>query len=144
MKYSVIVASLALGVFAIPQEQSSTITSAPAAPSYSQTPQQSCAAQCDDADVTCKAQCFGVARPNTSQVLETTKCAEECDQGSGSPEDTKKFGDCLQKCYADFFPSSQTLDGGAPGSPASSAGAQGTGTAGEPTGTSNEESKSDL
>jgi hypothetical protein len=136
MKYAVIIASLALGVFAFPQDQASTITSAPAVPSYTPTPQQQCAAKCDDADVTCKAECFGVARPNTSQILETNKCAAECDQGSGSPEDTKKFGECLQDCYAKFFPSSQTLSGPAPASDAAA-----TGTV---TGTATEEGKSKL
>jgi hypothetical protein len=64
---------------------------------------------CDPGDVTCQAQCVGVARPNSSQVVETNECAAKCDQGSGSPEDTQKFADCQQDCYAKYFPSSQTL-----------------------------------
>jgi len=132
MKYAVIIASLALGAFALPQDQASTITSAPPAASYSATPQQKCAEKCDAADVTCKAECFGVARPNTSQILETTECAMKCDQGSGSPEDTKKYADCQQACFASFFPSSQTLGGPAP---ASNAAATGTAATGSPTGT---------
>lgn len=135
MKYSVIIASLALGVFAFPQDQGSTITSA-SAPGYTPTPQQQCAEKCDVTDVTCKAECFGVARPNESQVNESTQCAMKCDQGSGSPEDTEKYAQCQQDCYASFFPSSQTL-GGAP--PASNPAATGTTT---PTGT--EEGKSWL
>jgi len=131
MKYSVIIASLALGAFALPQDQASTITSAPAVPSYTPTPQQQCADKCDVADVTCRAECFGVARPNTSQILETTECAMKCDQGNGSPEDTQKYADCQQACFASFFPSSQTL--GAP-APASNAATTGTAT-GTPTGT---------
>lgn len=132
MKYSVIIASLALGAFAFPQDQASTITSAPAVPSYSPTPQQQCADKCDAADVTCKAECFGVARPNTSQIIETTECAMKCDQGSGSPEDTKKYADCQQACFASFFPSSQTLGGP---NPASNPGATGTAATGSPTNT---------
>lgn len=121
MKYSAVILSFALGVFALPQEASSVTTPAPSAPSVSFTPQQTCAAACADDDVTCKAECFGVARPNTSQILETTQCAMDCDQGSGSPEDTKAYGDCQQACYAKYFPSSQTLGVGGP-APASSAG----------------------
>lgn len=104
MKYSTVLLSLAIGAFALPQD--ATTTTSALTPFQSQ---QACAEKCDAADVTCKAQCLGVARPNESQVNESTKCAMECDQGDGSPEATKKYGECQQDCYAKFFPSSQTL-----------------------------------
>ncbi|KAF2750613.1 hypothetical protein M011DRAFT_464417 [Sporormia fimetaria CBS 119925] len=119
MKYSAVILSLALSAFAMPQEQASTITESAAAPSHSFTPQELCSQKCDDSDVTCKAECFGVARPNESQVNETTKCAMECDQGSGSPEDTEAYAKCQADCFARLFPSSQTLQ--APGGQASDA-----------------------
>lgn len=57
---------------------------------------------------------MGIARPNTSQVVETNECAAKCDQGDGSKADSDKFSDCVQSCIASFFPSSQTLGVGAP------------------------------
>jgi len=137
MKYSAVILALALGAFALPQE-ASTITSAPATgTSSAKSPEQTCLDSCDITDVTCRAECLGVARPNESQVEETTKCAEDCDQGSGSPEDTKKYGECQQACFAKYFPSSQTLDapGGASNAAATGTGASGTaqGTGAEPT-----------
>ncbi|KAF2118267.1 hypothetical protein BDV96DRAFT_684919 [Lophiotrema nucula] len=119
MKYSTIIVSLAAGVFALPQDQS-TITSAPAsAASGSLTPQQSCALySCQAGDVTCQASCLGIARPNSSQAVETTECAAKCDQGDGSPEATEKYSECVQSCIASLFPSSQTA-----GLPAAASGA---------------------
>lgn len=145
MKYSLIFVSLALGAFALPQDQAS-VTS-PAAPGPSFSPQQECAAKCEVTDVTCKAECFGVARPNESQVVETTQCAAECDQGDGSPEATERYGQCLLDCNAKFFPSSQTLTDPAPASnPAATATPTDgsnptdgpTGTGAKPTGSSTE------
>ncbi|KAF2662978.1 hypothetical protein K491DRAFT_672800 [Lophiostoma macrostomum CBS 122681] len=126
MKYAAIIVSLAIGAFALPQD-ASTITSAPAsAASAGLTPQQSCAVACDPADVNCKASCLGIAHPNSSQAVETTECAEKCDQGDGSPEATEKYSECVQGCIASYFPSSQTVQVGAA---ASSAAASLTGSA---------------
>jgi hypothetical protein len=134
MKYTVILA-LAVGAFARPQDASS-ITSAPAsAASAALTPQVSCALACDPADVTCQASCMGIARPNSSQAVETNECAAKCDQGDGSPAATEKFSQCVQSCIASFFPSSQTVavpavgSAGASQSGAPSAGASATGAA---------------
>lgn len=110
MKYSAILFALALGVAAIPQDQTSTITSAPS-PTTTQSATEICLGKCDSADVTCQARCVGVARPNESQIAETTECAAKCDQGDGSPEATEKYADCQQACLAKYFPSSQTLSG---------------------------------
>ncbi|ORY00224.1 hypothetical protein BCR34DRAFT_638345 [Clohesyomyces aquaticus] len=100
MKYSAVILAFAVGVFAVPQAASTTTAL---------TPQASCLASCNASDVTCRAQCLGVARPNESQVADTNACAYKCDQGDGSPAATEKYGQCLQSCYASFFPSSQTL-----------------------------------
>lgn len=106
MKYSVIIPALALVGFAVAQE--GTPTNSATTPYESQ---EQCAEDCDPADVTCRAQCLGVARPNTEQVMETTECAAACDQGDGSAEATRRYGECQQACYASFYPSSQTLGG---------------------------------
>lgn len=68
---------------------------------------------------------MGIARPNSSQAVETTECAAKCDQGDGTKEATEKYSDCVQSCIANLFPSSQTgamIPGGG-AAPASSAGA---------------------
>lgn len=67
---------------------------------------------------------MGIARPNSSQAVETTECAEKCDQGDGSAEATQKYSDCVQSCIASLFPSSQTgsLIPGAAASPGAASG----------------------
>ena len=125
MKYAAIILSLAIGAFALPQDASST-TSAPATTAAAAlTSQQSCALACDAGDVTCQAACLGIAHPNSSQAVETTECAEKCDQGDGSPGATEKYSQCVQACIASYFPSSQTVAVGA----AASSGAATTGSA---------------
>ena len=130
MKYSVTLLALAAVAFALPQEASS-ITSAPVA-SASLDPYtaslMSCVSSCDAADVTCQAQCVGVARPNSSQVVETNECAAKCDQGDGSKQATDDYAKCQSDCFASLFPSSQTLAPAAGG--ASSGSAKATGSAG--------------
>lgn len=71
---------------------------------------------------------MGIARPNSSQAVETTECAAKCDQGDGSAEDTKKYSDCVQSCIASLFPSSQT-GSQIPGAAASSGAVTRSGTA---------------
>ena len=72
---------------------------------------------------------MGIARPNSSQAVETNECAAKCDQGDGSPDATQKFSDCVQGCIASLFPSSQT-GSQIPGAAASSAAGSGTGASG--------------
>jgi hypothetical protein len=130
MKYTVAILALAAGVFAIPQDASS-ITSAPAATSTPELlPAISCVNNCEPGDVTCQAACLGAAHPNTANVIDTTKCAEKCDQGDGSKEDSDKFSACVQSCISNHFPTSQTV---APAAGAS-AGASGASNAANPTG----------
>lgn len=128
MKYIAILA-LAVGALARPQDASSITSAPPTAASAALTPQVSCALACNPGDVTCQAACLGIARPNSSQVVETNECAAKCDQGDGSPAATEKFSQCVQACISSHFPSSQTAFGGpgnaAPSGAASSAGATG-------------------
>lgn len=129
MKYTAALIALAAGALALPQEASS-ITSAPTA-SVSLTPTQSCLASCSAGDVTCQAACVGVARPNSSQAVETNECAARCDQGDGSPEATEAYAKCQQDCFASLFPSTQTLAPFAPGAASSgAAGASASGSGG--------------
>jgi hypothetical protein len=111
MKYSIVIVALAAAAFALPQDQSS-ITSAPA-PSASLDPQiaslVNCVKSCAPEDVTCQAQCAGVARPNSSQAIETNECAAKCDQGDGSAEETEAYAKCQTDCFASLFPSTQTV-----------------------------------
>ncbi|KAJ8112151.1 hypothetical protein OPT61_g5412 [Boeremia exigua] len=131
MKYTAVLLAFAAGALA----QSSSAPATTAVPELS--PAIKCVQACDPADVTCQAACLGNARPNESQVIETTKCAEKCDQGGGSPEDTQKYSDCVQSCIANNFPSSQTgslIPGGAPAA-ASSVAASGSNAAASATAT---------
>lgn len=149
MKYSTVLLSLAIGAFALPQEAS--VTSAPATTGTVElTPQQTCLATCDDSDVTCRAACLGVARPNSSQAVETNECAAKCDQGDGSPEQSQKFSDCVQACIYSLFPSTQTVGGPAVASSAAGTEASATGSTdpanstGSPSGTGSEATGTDA
>lgn len=109
MKYTTALIAFAAGALA--QESSSSITSAPSATALPEVaPSISCVSACTPGDVTCQASCLGIARPNSSQAVETTECAARCDQGDGSAEDTKQYSDCVQSCIANLFPSSQTVN----------------------------------
>jgi len=131
MKYSaVVLGSLISAAVAVPNG-SSNVAEAPTA-TVSLTPQQSCAVHCDPADTMCKAACFGAAHPNSSQAVDTVKCAAKCDQGDGSPEATKKYADCQAACFASFFPTTQT---GMPKANGPASSAAGTGTDAKATGT---------
>jgi hypothetical protein len=78
--------------------------------SVSMSPQASCLTHCpqDENWANCAAQCEGVPHPETSNVIDTTKCSMQCDQGDGSPADTKAYGECLQKCSDQFYYTSNT------------------------------------
>jgi hypothetical protein len=109
MKYSAIILAFVAGAFAVPQ---ASITAAPAAPTApipsGLAPQVSCALACTPGDVMCQAACLGNARPNASQVVDTNKCAANCDQGDGSAQAAKDYGQCVDGCINSLFPSSQT------------------------------------
>lgn len=120
MKYTAILVTLVAGVFAIPQQGS--VTSAPATTAaISLTPQQTCLATCNPSDVTCRAACLGIARPNSKQAVDTNECVAKCDQGDGSKEATDKYTECRNACIASIFPSTQTIAPFGPGGVASNA-----------------------
>ncbi|KAJ5106211.1 hypothetical protein N7456_002886 [Penicillium angulare] len=62
-----------------------------------------CAKSCDSKDTCCIAKCYHVPCPNANQANDTNKCVSACPQGTGTPEDTKKFSDCEQSCYSSHF-----------------------------------------
>ncbi|KAH7123957.1 hypothetical protein B0J11DRAFT_506998 [Dendryphion nanum] len=120
MKYTAILVTLVAGVFAIPQQGSSASVPATTA-AVALTPQQTCLNTCNPADVTCRAACLGIARPNSKQAVDTNECVAKCDQGDGSKEATEKYGQCRDACIASIFPSTQTIAPFAPGGVASNA-----------------------
>lgn len=73
-----------------------------AAPQGTSSEVESCISDCPDGDVGCVATCVGVPNPNEADANANTECAEQCDQGDGSPEDTEAYGLCLAQC-ADTF-----------------------------------------
>lgn len=122
MKYTAAFLAFAVGALA-----QSSVTSAPTTISTPEvSPSLSCVEACDASDVTCKAGCLGIARPNPSQAIETTECAAKCDQGDGTKEATERYSDCVQSCIANLFPSSQTGSQVPGGAAASSAAVTGT------------------
>lgn len=97
MKFSaVILAAFAAAVYAAPQD-STPVSSAT-------TPQASCLSGCGLTDLKCQASCVGVPYPNEDDANATTKCAEGCEQGDGSPQAAVDFGNCVQDCIKQNFP----------------------------------------
>ncbi|KAG6037883.1 hypothetical protein E4U40_002095 [Claviceps sp. LM458 group G5] len=62
-----------------------------------------CLKKCAVGDVNCQSHCITVPSPNEQQVNDTTKCAAACPQGSGSPEETQKYADCVQGCISKHY-----------------------------------------
>jgi hypothetical protein len=127
MKFSTALISAALVAFAAAQTTTSTSE-------IPKTTQEICLEDCGDSDVTCRAGCLGVPRPNEEQIAETDKCSRACDQGEGSPEDIEAYGQCLLACVdSHFLPTS--VGGTAP----TGSGAAPTGTDGAGSGDDNED-----
>jgi hypothetical protein len=83
--------------------QSDTTTTA-ASSTNSASSVASCIAACDAGDVNCQAVCVNVPAPNESQILATNECStNECTQGDGSADDTKKYGECLASCASQYY-----------------------------------------
>ncbi|KAI9866590.1 MAG: hypothetical protein M1813_001142 [Trichoglossum hirsutum] len=125
----IIAGFLAAAVQAVPQASD---TAAPA-PTHTQTPQEICLGKCKPGDVDCQAACIVVPAPNESMVNDTHDCAAKCNQGSGSPADTKAYSDCVQSCISSHFYS------GSPATPKPASGSASAGSAaatGSATGTS--------
>ena len=89
MRFSTAVASSSLLAFALAAPQLAAEV-------------QDCIDACPAADVGCKATCVGVPNPNEAEAIANNDCAEECDQGDGSPAETEAFAACLARC-ADTF-----------------------------------------
>ncbi|KAH0550921.1 hypothetical protein GP486_007717 [Trichoglossum hirsutum] len=104
----IITSLLAVAVQAVPQGSatSAAATSAAPIPTHSPTPQEICLQKCNPGDVDCQAGCIVVPAPNQSMVIDTHDCAAKCNQGSGSPADTKAYSDCVQACISSHFYSS--------------------------------------
>ncbi|KAJ6144145.1 hypothetical protein N7470_008040 [Penicillium chermesinum] len=88
MKLSLIALSAALAVAAA----DTTSTTEPTA-TVTLSPEAQCATHCDRNDTCCIAKCYHVPCPNATQANDTNSCVRACPQGTGSPEDTKKFAD---------------------------------------------------
>lgn len=95
MKFLNIAALSALAVLAAAQET--------VAPTPTLSPQARCAQKCDAKDVCCFAECYKVPCPSDGMANDTTECVAECDQGSGSPADTKAFAECVNGCIGTHF-----------------------------------------
>ena len=101
-------------------------------------PMEKCALDCGDKDICCRAACANVPCPSDAMANRTTECAMNCDQGDGSPEDTKKYAECQSQCINSyFFTGTATLPSSATPTSDSEGGddAAQTNSAGEPTGT---------
>jgi len=51
----------------------------------------------------CIASCYKVPCPSDSQANDTNKCVAACPQGTGTLADTKKYTECQQKCFDNYF-----------------------------------------
>ena len=87
-----------------------------AAPQGTSSEVESCIDECTEGDVGCVAACVGVPNPDEADANANTDCAEECDQGDGSPEDTEAYALCLAQCADTFI-----LPGGNPPAPSQTA-----------------------
>ncbi|KZF25958.1 hypothetical protein L228DRAFT_235085 [Xylona heveae TC161] len=100
MRFFTVIATLSLTV-AVSALGNSTSTGQ--SPSGTTASQQACLNKCTPTDLNCQAACVGVPSPNNSQANKNTQCAQNCDQGNGSPEDTKKYGECLSSCASSYY-----------------------------------------
>ncbi|KAJ6446046.1 cell division control protein 54 [Purpureocillium lavendulum] len=62
-----------------------------------------CLKACKPGDVNCQSHCITVPNPDENQVNATNKCVAACPQGDGSPAQTDKYSQCVQKCIADNY-----------------------------------------
>jgi hypothetical protein len=67
-----------------------------------------CLANCDPADVDCRARCAAVPSPNQNQANATIECVANCDQGEGSEADIQAYILCRDGCINENF---YTTDG---------------------------------
>lgn len=103
MKFSTIILSAGLIACAAAADSSVTSSTVPVPTSSYDDVVVQCLKKCNDTDVACRASCLGVPTPSDEDVKKSTECAGKCAQGSGTPEDTKKYGDCQLACYSSYF-----------------------------------------
>jgi len=93
-----------LGLAAAQSETSNSNSASSTSSSAAAGSTEACLADCAVGDVDCQAVCVNVPAPNASQIEATNQCSvNECTQGDSGPEDTKKYGECLQSCANDFY-----------------------------------------
>lgn len=108
MKFSSVILAVSLAAVAsaqssgTPTQAASSVATPTQTSSFTDT-QQKCLDGCDASDVNCKANCLGNPTPSDDMANATTECSKKCDQGSGTAEDTKAYGDCLDKCRNENF-----------------------------------------
>ncbi|KAJ5278671.1 hypothetical protein N7478_004043 [Penicillium angulare] len=78
-------------------------TTTAAASTITTSAEAQCSKSCDSKDTCCIAKCYHVPCPSVNQASDTNKCVSACPQGTGTPEDTKKYSDCEQSCYNSHF-----------------------------------------
>jgi len=115
MKYSAAIFAALVAVAAAQSSGAATAASPSPTVSKAPTPQELCLKACDQNAPdysTCQAHCQNVPAPNESMVNANTECAAKCDQGKGTPEDTKKYAECQDNCITKHFMPSQTAGAG--------------------------------
>ncbi|OQD72983.1 hypothetical protein PENDEC_c017G04621 [Penicillium decumbens] len=96
MKFNILAISTLLALAAAETTTAETAT-------VTLTPEQSCAANCNTTERCCIASCYKVPCPSDSQANDTNKCVAACPQGTGTLADTKKYTECQQKCFDNYF-----------------------------------------
>ncbi|KAM0342773.1 hypothetical protein ACHAPU_009265 [Fusarium lateritium] len=96
MRFTSIFVAGAFATMAAAQSKTSGLTPA-------QESQAECLSECEAGDVKCQSYCISVPSPNEKDIEKTTKCAADCDQGSGSASDTEKYSACVQGCISDNY-----------------------------------------
>ncbi|KAJ5086120.1 hypothetical protein N7532_010891 [Penicillium argentinense] len=101
-----------------------------------------CAKNCAAKDICCTAKCYKVPCPSDSQANDTNECVSKCPQGTGTPEDTKKYSDCQQACFSShYFPIDGTTATGTAGTAATASGSEATQTGSDSSNDSGNSSK---
>lgn len=124
MKFSAVVFA---GIVAVAYADSSSNSTSSYTPA-----QQSCLDKCSASDVTCRASCLGNPAPTADMANATTKCSAACPQGSGTPAETKAYGECLRECAVNHYLPGGTGNTGTTGSTSSTTSTTGSGNSTSP------------
>ncbi|KAG8420011.1 hypothetical protein J3458_004829 [Metarhizium acridum] len=96
MRFTTFLVSGALAAVAVAQ---SATTSASVAESSA----EACLKNCPESDVKCRAHCIPVPSPNDQNVANTDACIRKCNQGDGSAEQSKAYGECKKACEEKYY-----------------------------------------